>query len=196
MPELFRAWRNHCLACQLCAIPLLLTSVLFRCDSLSFGAFPTLFGAYPSLCVANQYHSYAPLITAQAVLCYAAAFLCLSPPPRFTASPCLCLTSLFSAYATLVNAVLFRRYSVLCHYYARPFGASLLLCRSLPGSSIAFQSCAGQLHSKSVRCFSPPFHRRATHGLAITRRFFSARRISIACIRFFRRKFQRFSCRN
>ena len=121
--KLFRTWRIHLLAFPHLSTPLLLTSELFRCDSLRFCAFPTLFGSYPLLCVANQYH-------AQAILC----------------------------------------------------------CAKLCSSE--------QLHSKSVSCFSPPFHRRATHVLAITRRVFPVRRISIACVRFFRRKFQCFSCRN
>lgn len=148
-PKLFRTWRIHLLAFPHLSTPLLLTSVLFRCDSLRFGAFPTLFGSYPLLCVANQYH-------AQAILCCAK----------------LCSSLAFQFYATAMHDL------SMLHF------------------STAFQCCSGQLHSKSVSCFSPPFHRRATHVLAITRRVFPVRRISIACVRFFRRKFQRFSCRN
>ena len=156
MPKLFRTWPIHLFAFPHLSTPLLLTSVLFRCDSLRFGAFPTLFGSYPLLCVANQYHA--------------------------KAMPNCAVPSLFNSMPPLRTA--FRRCSTAMHDL------------SMLHFSTAFQCCSGQLHSKSVSCFSPPFHRRATHVLAITRRVFPVRRISIACVRFFRRKFQRFSCRN
>ena len=66
MPKLFRTWRIHCLALPHLSIPLLLTSVLFRCDSLRFGAFPTLFGVYPLLS------------SAMPMLFYACLCLCIS----------------------------------------------------------------------------------------------------------------------
>lgn len=164
--------------------------------------------ANPSPCVSAPFHSAAAHISAFplrlsevrcvshalriisfAVLCYADAFLCLSPPPQFTARLFLCNAPLRSAYAML-------RSSMQCCSLAFQFYATAMHDLSMLHFSTAFQCCSEQLHSKSVSCFSPPFHRRATHGLAITRRVFPVRRISIACVRFFRRKFQRFSCRN
>lgn len=135
----------HCLTLQHFAIPTLLTSGLFRCDSLRFGAFPTLFGSYPLLCVANQYHAQAILCCAKlcssfASQCYANAKLGSSLPLHFTARLFLRNAPLGSAYAMLRSSMQFcslafqfyataaRGLSSLFHRYARPFDASLLPC--------------------------------------------------------------------
>lgn len=94
-PKLFRTWRIHLLAFPHLSTPLLLTSVLCRCDSLRFGAFPTLFGSYPLLCVANQYHAQAILCCAKlcssfASQCYANAKLGSSLPLHLAARLCPC----------------------------------------------------------------------------------------------------------